>query len=146
MSTSTGMNRNQPHLPEGILANRGVLVVEDDQDARDLLITVLRTNGAKVAAADSFQTAIEVLKQFIPDVLVLDIGLPEYNGYALIAKIRSQPLTRQIPAIAVTAFASPTDRDTALASGFQAHISKPFDPENLVRVIMQLVLTRHRTA
>ena len=108
-------------MPEA-LANRQVLVVEDDQDALELLIAILKLGGARVTAAQSFDDAMAALKLFVPDVLVLDIGIPKYNGYALIAKIRSQPLTRDIPAVAVTAFATPTDCDTALSAGFQAHI------------------------
>ncbi|HSV22280.1 MAG TPA: response regulator [Xanthobacteraceae bacterium] len=130
----------------GVLANRHALVVEDDKDALDLLATILKIAGANVAAADSFDSALEALKRFTPDVLVLDIGMPKYNGYALIAKIRSQALTQHIPAVAVTGFATPTDRDTALSAGFQAYISKPFEPENLLRVITQLLLKHHKTA
>jgi CheY-like chemotaxis protein len=114
-------------------------------DALDLLAIILKIGGARVTAAQSFDDAIAALKQFVPDVLVLDIGMPKYNGYALIAKIRSQPLTQDIPAVAVTAFATPTDRDTALSAGFHAHIGKPFDPEQLLRVIIKLLLTHQKT-
>ena len=146
MKVKSHMNQNSGRFPSGVLANRHIFVVEDDGDARDLLVTVLKASGARVTAADSFHSALEALQQFVPDALVLDIGMPKYNGYALIAKIRSRLATRDIPAVAVTAFATPTDRDTALSAGFQAHIGKPFDPEKLVRVITQLLLTHQGTA
>ena len=68
------MDENSGHFPTGVLANRHVLVVEDDGDARELIMTVLKVSGATVTVADSFDSALEALKQFVPDALVLDIG------------------------------------------------------------------------
>jgi CheY-like chemotaxis protein len=141
------MEQDYQQSPAGVLEGRRLLVVEDDTDTRELLRAILEDSGARMVAADGFASAMDALKEFTPDVLVLDIGMPKYNGYALIAKIRSLTDYRQIPAVAVTAFITPTDRDTALAAGFQAHIAKPFEPDKLVAVISKLLTVRQqRTA
>jgi CheY-like chemotaxis protein len=80
-------------------------------------------------------------EQSEPNILISDIGMPDYNGYALIARIRAedQRLGRQTPAIALTAYTSVADRDTALSSGFQEYIAKPFEPAHLIATIVKLV-------
>lgn len=117
-----------------------VLLVEDEPDARDLLTFTLRVSGAEVQAADSVQQALLDLQSFKPDVLLSDIGLPVESGYDLIEKIRALPsATSRIPAVALTAFATEKDRQRALASGFQMHLSKPVEPRALIQAIDQLI-------
>ena len=113
--------------------------MEDEADTRELITQILEQQGAATLAADSYRSALELLTTSRPDVFLIDIGMPEQNGYALIAKIRSMPPLRAIPAVAVTAYATETDREIALASGFQAHVAKPFDPTDLVAEVLRLV-------
>jgi hypothetical protein len=117
-----------------------VLVVEDDADARDLLVLILQTYGAESLAVDSAIRALEELDHWKPDVLVSDIGLPEHDGYELIRRIRRLPAEHggRTPAAALTAFTSSEDRLRALASGYQLHIAKPFEPAMLVAAVASL--------
>ena len=115
-------------------------MLEDETDTRDLLSFLFHFEGAIVATADNVPDALEALKGNRPDVVVADIGLPEYNGYAFIAALRREENVelRTTPVIALTAFATPADRDTALVSGFDAYLAKPFDPAHLIATIKQL--------
>ncbi len=116
-----------------------VLVVEDESDARELLSLTLEFSGAQVEAVTSAREALENLPVFKPDVLLSDIGLPVESGYDLIRKVRSLPSeARNIPAVALTAFATEKDRQLALSAGFQMHLAKPVDPEVLVEAIERL--------
>jgi CheY-like chemotaxis protein len=117
-----------------------VLLVEDEPDARDLLTFTLTTSGAEVQAVESVQQALINLQSFKPDVLLSDIGLPTESGYDLIERVRALPsASSTIPAVALTAFATEKDRQRALASGFQVHLSKPVEPSVLIQAIDQLV-------
>ena len=122
------------------LAGRQILVVEDDSDTREMLKFVLEQNGAAVLTTDSVPPAVELVAKVHPDAVVADIGLPEYNGYALIAKIREFDSKQQLrtKCVAVTAYATPTDRDITLRSGYDAYIAKPFEPEELVQTVAKL--------
>jgi len=122
------------------LAGRQILVVEDDSDTREMLKFVLEQNGASVLTADSVPPAVELIEKVHPDAVVADIGLPEYNGYALIAKIREFDEKEHLrtKCVAVTAYATPADRDIALRSGYDAYIAKPFEPEELVQTVAKL--------
>jgi PAS domain S-box-containing protein len=116
-----------------------VLLVEDEPDSREMLALTLESSGAEVAAFESVQEALDNFQRFNPDVLLSDIGLPFESGYELIRKIRlSHSNLRQVPAVALTAFATEKDRDLALSAGFQLHLSKPIDPGALVAAIEQL--------
>jgi hypothetical protein len=118
-----------------------ILVVEDDTDAREIVQFVLEQSGAAVMAVGSVSEAIEAYKQIEPNIVVADIGMPDYNGYALIARIREedQKLGRITPAIALTAYTSEADRQYALSVGFQEYISKPFHPAELIANILKFV-------
>src|SRR5215510_3565058 len=118
-----------------------VLVVEDEPDTRELLKVLLETNGSAVTVTASVQEALSAYDQSLPHVIVADIGMPDYNGYALIGRLRARDRERGgniIPAIALTAFTTAIDRDTVLSAGFQIHMPKPFEPGNLVSVICDL--------
>jgi signal transduction histidine kinase/ActR/RegA family two-component response regulator len=121
------------------LAGLRVLAVEDDEATLDALTELLSLQGAEMAAAASVNQALGLLADFAPDVLVSDIGMPERDGYDLIREIRALGYDAEdLPAVAVTAFASPEDRRRALAAGFQVHLAKPVDPHELTDVIAGL--------
>jgi CheY-like chemotaxis protein len=128
----------------GKLHGLWVLVVDDEADARELVATLLSQCGARVTTAASAAEAFLLLRQgeagLRPDVLVSDIGMPDEDGYQLLRRIRA--LARDeggaIPAIALTAFGRARDRIKALSVGFQTHIPKPVEPEELMMVIAGL--------
>ena len=115
------------------LAGRTVLVVEDHDDARELIVGVLEGAGATVLSASTVQEGINHATVVRPDVLVADLGLPGEDGYELLARIRE--MSPGIPALALTAYARAADRDRALAAGFQQHVVKPVDPQQLLELI-----------
>ncbi len=118
-----------------------VLVVDDEDDVRELVGTVLRQSGAVVTTVRSVAEALEAFATTMPNVLVSDIEMPGEDGYSLIRKLRAGALPggRNIPAIALSAYAGPGDRMRALDAGFQLHVPKPVEPAELVAVIANLV-------
>jgi PAS domain S-box-containing protein len=125
--------------PAPPLAGLRVLAVEDDEATLDALTELLSLRGAEVTPAASVNEALKILQDLAPDVLVSDIGMPERDGYDLIREIRARGRGAEtLPAVAVTAFASPEDRQRALAAGFQVHLAKPVDPKELTSVIASL--------
>jgi PAS domain S-box-containing protein len=119
------------------LGGRTVLLVEDHEDARELVASVLATAGAEVVTAASAAEALDRLEQVTPDVLVADLGLPDEDGYALLRRIRAMTAfdAKALPAVALTAYARASDRERAMSAGFLAFIVKPVDPVALVKVI-----------
>jgi PAS domain S-box-containing protein len=111
------------------LAGIYALLVEDDPDGSDLMQMMLRRCGAEVTAVGTAAAALESVKHRRPDVLVSDIGLPDEDGFALLKRVRES--NRDLPAVAVTAYASRQDVAKALAAGFQAHVAKPVEPAQL---------------
>ena len=127
-------------LADRKLSNRRILIAEDDLDTQDLLRTVLERHGAEVLAVDSAAGALEKIAFIKPDVIISDIGMAGQNGYELIRRIRALDRDEggHIPAIALTAYAGAADRRRALLAGFQAHLPKPVEPDELVAVILSL--------
>jgi len=123
------------------LQGRRVLVVEDDSDTLQIMQFVLERHGAQVMPANSVPAALDRIESFSPDAVVADIGMRGLNGYALISEIRKMDaaMGRHTPAIAVTGFATPQDREAASAAGFEVYITKPFDPQVLIDATAQLV-------
>jgi CheY-like chemotaxis protein len=123
------------------LAGLRVLVVDDDEDTRGLLTTILHHADADVVAAATVREALDALERWKPTVLLSDIGLPDGGGYALIRRVRELEQERggSLTALAVTAYAGAEDRRQALAAGFQAHLAKPIDPVDLTERIAALV-------
>jgi CheY-like chemotaxis protein len=117
-----------------------VLLVEDEADARELIALTLTGSGADVEAVDSVGRALDRLSLFNPHILLSDIGLPVQSGYDLIRHVRALPSTlNKVPAVALTAFATESDRQMSLSAGFHAHLAKPVDPRHLISVIRGLV-------
>ena len=120
------------------------MIVDDERDARDVLVAILELRGAEVIAASSTAEAVETLSRAtngaMPDVLVSDIGMPGEDGFDLISKVRAMRPERggNIPAIALTAYARPEDRARVLAAGFQRHVAKPVEPSDLAKAVGSL--------
>jgi CheY-like chemotaxis protein len=137
---------NIPALPR--LQGLSLLVVDDHDDARDLLATLLRGAGANVTEAESVVMAVDALRREAFSVLVSDIAMPGQDGYDLIRWIRSPDApgsARSIPAVAVTAFGMPEDRARALAAGFEEHVPKPVEVATLIEIIARLGLAAGQT-
>jgi signal transduction histidine kinase len=127
-------------LPEGfskVLDGLRILVVDDEADSRELVTAILTRCGSKVKCCESTAEALQVFREWGPDLVISDIGMPNEDGYALITKLRKLRLKRakEVPAIALTAYATDDDRTRALSAGFQVHVAKPIEPEELVRSI-----------
>ncbi|HUR33472.1 MAG TPA: ATP-binding protein [Vicinamibacterales bacterium] len=131
-----------PAAPVAGLSLNGarVLLVDDDADTRDVLKTLLEAAGADVMASASAGETRRLFARSHPDLLIADIGMPDEDGYALIASIRQMETgTSHVPAIALTARTRPEDVEEALAAGFQLHLSKPVDSRRLVESVASLV-------
>lgn len=117
-----------------------VLVVDDEADARDLLVMALEHGGATVTAAGSVAEALEAFERWPPDVTLSDIGMPGQDGYALVRAIRALPESAggRAPVVALTAFTRPEDRTRALRAGFDLHLAKPIDLAQLLDVVARL--------
>ncbi len=126
--------------PATPLAGVKVLLVDDEADARDLFKTLLEQSGARVTAVGSGAEAFSSFTSSPPDVLVSDIEMPEENGYDLIRRLRDLPPEQggRVPAAALTAYARVEDRLRALHAGFQVHVTKPVQPQELVATIASL--------
>jgi CheY-like chemotaxis protein len=140
----TGQRQTAHHSLNGLR----VLAVDDEADARELLTAMLSKCDAEVRATASASEALEVLKDWHPDVLISDIEMPDIDGYSLIRQVRELEADRggQIPAVALTAHARTEDRLRALRAGFQIHVSKPVEPAELAKVLASLTgrLTKKR--
>jgi PAS domain S-box-containing protein len=129
--------------PSGVIRLDGihVLLVEDDDDSRKLLGTMLKRYGAQVTSTKSAAEALEVFENEVPDVIISDIGMPDQDGYELIRKLRAMPVEKggKIPAIALTGYASRKDRERALNSGYHQHMAKPIEQADMISAIAALV-------
>ena len=123
------------------LSGISILLVENSLDSRDLVHRLLVRAGARVTDAQSPTDAREHLKNFSPDIIVSDIGMPGEDGLAFIRSLRNEGTKEQktIPAIALTAFVRGQDKRAALAAGFQAHIAKPITMSVLLEAILQII-------
>jgi CheY-like chemotaxis protein len=117
-----------------------VLLVDDDADSRTLLRRILSATGAELFDASSASQALAEINEVRPNVLVSDIGMPGQDGFSLIREIRAKGYSfKDLPAIALTAFASADDRRRTMMAGFQVHVAKPVDPRELTAIIATLL-------
>jgi CheY-like chemotaxis protein len=139
---------NEPALKPGsqvannlLLAGMNVLVVDDELDSLELIKGILTKCHANVFTAGSAAEGLQSLRVILPDAIISDIGMPEKNGYQFMQEVRNLPEEkgRDIPAIALTAFARPEDRARAIEAGFQVHLTKPVGALELVNTIRDLV-------
>ena len=130
------------HEAELLLALEGlrILVVDDNDDARQALTLVLEECGAEVVPVASGAAALETLPQVQPHVLVSDIAMPEMDGRGLIHRVREldDEDGGTVPAMALTAYASPTDCTRTLLAGYQIYLAKPYDPTELIGLVARL--------
>jgi PAS domain S-box-containing protein len=131
---------SQPASISSPLAGIRILVVDDEIDTRELLTVILQQAGAAVITVSSAAQVLTILANSEFDVLIGDIGMPDLDGYSLMRQIRasSQPQA-EIPAIALTAYVGEFNRQKAIAAGFQRHLAKPVDPDELVTAVATLV-------
>lgn len=124
-----------------LLQNVTILVVEDDEDTCELLRTILAAEGADVVTASSVDQALLSCRSHPPHLIVSDIRLGSSDGFAFIETVReyNREYRGFTPAIALTGFTAPGDEERALASGFNAYIHKPFEPEHLINTITLLL-------
>jgi len=123
-----------------------ILVVDDDGDSREVLATLLSLHGAETRLASSVREALGVWDKWNPDVLVSDIGMPIEDGYDLIRAVRMRELDDglHVPAIALTGYAGVDDGERALSEGYELHLAKPVDPNQLISLISSLARTNHQ--
>jgi signal transduction histidine kinase/ActR/RegA family two-component response regulator len=122
------------------IAGLRVLLVDDETDGRELVKIMLEQNGVQVKAAASAVEALQTFAEWKPDILVSDIGMPEEDGYSLIRKVRSLPQEQggNVPAAALTGYVGQEDYVKALSAGYQSHIKKPVELEELIAVVTSL--------
>jgi CheY-like chemotaxis protein len=115
-------------------------VVDDEPDARLLISRILRTCNATVVTAGTMDEALQRVQQHPPDVLISDLGMPDRDGYELLQAVRALPPERggRVPAAALSAFARSEDRRRAMMAGFQTHVAKPVEPDELLAVVASL--------
>ena len=144
-ATTSASGTHAIHSPPELNGLR-ILIVDDDDDAREMLGAVLEHCKAVVIPAASAAEALELFKTQRPDVLVSDIGMPGEDGHELIRKVRtlSKANGGQTPAVALTAYARQTDRTQAMMAGFDMHVPKPIEPSELSVVIANLIARQHR--
>ena len=142
VAAKSGAGEEVPASPvtSSMLADVRVLVVDDEPGARELIANVLQGYGAEVCLAESGQAALTKLFEQRPHVLIADLAMPGMDGYALIEQVRAldPDFGGRTPAIAVTGYASPLDRLRALQAGYQNHVAKPVEPQELAIVIASL--------
>jgi PAS domain S-box-containing protein len=138
----------RPAAPPLSLNGVRVLTVDDEADALALVRDVLEAAGATVIMANSAEQALQALGHGVPDVMVTDLGMPEMDGFGLLAAVRASAdaAVRGLPVAALTAYARSEDRTRALRSGFQMHLAKPIDPAELVAAVSALARRRSTSA
>jgi PAS domain S-box-containing protein len=137
-SSSTSALPEEPMQDDALQGVR-LLVVEDDADAREYLQFVLEEAGASVTMLDSPHRALTTVAEQPFDLLISDIGMEEEDGYSFIRKVRNLEVGKDLPAIALTAYAGEVDKQRALTAGFQLHLAKPVKPDELIFTVCQLI-------
>jgi CheY-like chemotaxis protein len=122
-------------------AARRILLVEDNQDTAEILCDVLVRAGHHVRVVGDGPSALRLLESYVPEVGLIDIGLPAMDGYDLVGRLRRIPGLERTPLVAVTGYAQKGDRQRALANGFTEHVAKPLDLEFLLELIERLSTT-----
>jgi PAS domain S-box-containing protein len=128
---------------ESVAETTKILIVDDNVDAADMLASILRLVGHDVQVAYSGQSALEVAMEFQPTIVLLDIGLPEMNGYEVARRLRQRPQSKDTLLIAMTGYGQDIDRQRSNQAGFDYHLVKPVDPEKLEGLLTRLTMQAH---
>lgn len=126
------------HAPSAA-AGAQLLVVEDDPDTLEMLKATLEARGFGVTTCESAAEMLECAEDTTADLLISDIGMPEIDGFEMIKRLRQVAAFKDVPAIALSGYASQKDAKTAIAAGFDAHVSKPVDPKELLMLVEELL-------
>ncbi|GAB3016348.1 response regulator [Spirosoma pulveris] len=119
-----------------------VLLVDDNKELAELTAKIMQTLGYEVHTCFNGQDAIEAAKTWQPDVMLLDIGLPDLDGYAVCAYIRRQSWSRSLPIIALTGYGEESDKQRSLLAGFDTHLLKPIDYTTLAQLICRTIAAK----
>ncbi len=112
-----------------------ILIVDDNTDAADMMADILRSTGHEVAVAHDGAAGLERFSSFVPDLAILDLGLPELDGYTLARRVRAQPRFATTPLIALSGYAQAEDVARSRAAGFTYHLAKPADWKKLEGIL-----------
>jgi two-component system, cell cycle response regulator DivK len=123
------------------MGSKLVLLVEDNQDNREIYTTLLRHVGYEVLEAVDGEHALHLVEQRTPDIVLLDISLPKIDGWQVARRLKTDEATRHVPIAALTAHAYQADRDMARAIGFDAYLAKPVEPRDVYACVVQLIGT-----
>lgn len=127
------------HLAPGVQRALRILVVDDNQDAAGILQHMLEIGGHTVRAAYDGQAGLKIAKEFLPDLAILDIGMPSMNGYELARALRKLPQLHAAHLIALTGWGTQSDRERALAAGFEHHLTKPINVQTLECIVTEIM-------
>jgi CheY-like chemotaxis protein len=119
-----------------------ILIAEDNATNRELFRELLEARGYTVVEACDGPEALQIIEQTLPDILLLDIGMPVLDGFAVVRAIRENPRLATLPVLAVTAYAMQGDRERILASGFDGYVSKPINATSLTQELEHLLSKR----
>jgi CheY-like chemotaxis protein len=130
------------------LEGRTVLVVDDNEDSRNVLQAILEAHGARVSTADSVHGARYALAGELPDVLITDLAMPVEDGFGLLDYCRhhADPRLQALPILALTAYGTQQAQDRVLAAGFDAYLAKPVEPAEVGKVVRALALRKPSSA
>ncbi|MFP4321108.1 MAG: response regulator [Anaerolineales bacterium] len=112
-----------------------VLIVDDEPDNVQVVEKILTYNGAQIYTADDGHLGLAILESITPTFVLLDLSMPNMDGWEMLARMREQPQLDDVPVIALTAHAMPSDEEAVMAAGFDGYISKPFRLDNLLEKI-----------
>jgi PAS domain S-box-containing protein len=135
-----------PPAPPPNFQQLHVLIAEDDVDSAAAVTAILKLHGCETKTAPTAAECLRITGEWPTDVLICDVALPDDDGYGLLRRLRALPEGERVPAIALTAYARPEDRAKALAAGFRAHLTKPLDPERLLKELSDAAKDTPRSA
>jgi len=132
-SKTRASSTEQPLVTTGAVTR--VLLVEDNADTRDMLQTILKLDGFQVEVAADGQQGLDAILAQRPDVALVDIGLPGLDGYEVARRVREQLSRSEVRLVALTGYGQAKDREAVFQAGFDEHLVKPINPQNLTRVL-----------
>lgn len=120
-----------------------ILIADDYEDNRELLRLILETSGYSLREARNGRECVEVAREAVPDIALIDLSMPVLDGWGALEQMRADERTRAIPCVALTAFAADEDRQRALEAGFDAYLSKPYRARDILDIITRLLAAQN---